>query len=334
MVTILTPVTAMPILAKLHACQPPDRRVGNIIRVNDSHIDPRPATPAEDHPAEWVLTFSCVDGPGIVHAITGALVEASGNIVESQQFTSHDTGSFFMRLQVEATDSPEDFEPRFRAAIEQVAKRFAMDWELDQVGRPVRTLILASKARHCVNDLLFRKHGGTLPIEVPLVLANHEIVRDISEFYGAPFEYLPVTSAEEKQAFEQRIREVIAEHNIELVVLARYMQILSPELCAELDGMAINIHHSFLPGFKGANPYRQAHERGVKLVGATAHFVTTDLDEGPIIEQDVARVDHGYSPEQLVQLGQDEEARTLRRAVQWFAERRILRDGDRTVIFK
>lgn len=302
--------------------------------MNDSHINPRPAIPLDEHPTEWVLTFSCVDGPGIVHSITGALVEASGNIVESQQFTSHDTGMFFMRLQVEATANPTEFEPAFRAAIEQIAERFSMDWELDVVGRPVRTLILASKAEHCVNDLLFRKHGGTLPIEVPLVLANHSIMSKISEFYGAPFEYLPVTNADEKRVFEDRIREVVRAHDIELVVLARYMQILSPELCAELEGKAINIHHSFLPGFKGANPYRQAHERGVKLVGATAHFVTTDLDEGPIIEQDVARVDHAYSPEQLVQLGQDEEARTLRRAVQWFAERRILRDGDRTVIFK
>ena len=302
--------------------------------MNDSHINPRPAIPLDEHPTEWVLTFSCVDGPGIVHSITGALVEASGNIVESQQFTSHDTGMFFMRLQVEATANPTEFEPAFRAAIDQIAERFSMDWELDVVGRPVRTLILASKAEHCVNDLLFRKHGGTLPIEVPLVLANHSIMSKISEFYGAPFEYLPVTNADEKRVFEDRIREVVRAHDIELVVLARYMQILSPELCAELEGKAINIHHSFLPGFKGANPYRQAHERGVKLVGATAHFVTTDLDEGPIIEQDVARVDHAYSPEQLVQLGQDEEARTLRRAVQWFAERRILRDGDRTVIFK
>ena len=316
------------------AREPHAPQVGNIGRVNDSHINPRPSIPLEERPSQWVLTFSCVDGPGIVHSITGALVEASGNIVESQQFTSHDTGMFFMRLQVEATADPAGFEARFRNAIEQIAHRFAMDWELDIVGRPVRTLILASKAKHCVNDLLFRQHGGTLPIEVPLVLANHEIMRDISGFYGAPFEYLPVTNPAEKQVFEDRIREVVATHDIELVVLARYMQILSPELCQELDGKAINIHHSFLPGFKGANPYRQAHERGVKLVGATAHFVTMDLDEGPIIEQDVARVDHAYSPDQLVQLGQDEEARTLRRAVQWFAERRILRDGDRTVIFK
>ena len=305
-----------------------------MVRVNLSPANPRPAAQPSTHPSEWVLTFSCEDGPGIVHSISGAVVKASGNIVESQQFTSHDTGKFFMRLQVEATERPDEFEERFRLAITEVAEHFEMNWALDAVGRPIRTLILASKATHCINDLLFRKYGGTLPIEVPFVLANHETTRDISEFYGAPFEYLPVTNADEKVAFESRIREVVAEHDIELVVLARYMQILSPELCDELSGKAINIHHSFLPGFKGANPYRQAHERGVKLVGATAHFVTTDLDEGPIIEQDVARVDHAYSPEQLVQLGQDEEARTLRRAVQWFAEQRILLDGDRTVIFK
>ena len=308
--------------------------VSTIGRVNASTDVPRPAAARSHTPTEWVLTFSCVDGPGIVHDISGAVVQAKGNILESQQFASHDTGKFFMRLQVEATEAADSFEERFRSAITKVADHFAMDWALDAVGRPVRTLILASKATHCVNDLLFRKHGGTLPIEVPLVLANHETPRDISEFYGAPFESRPVTNAAEKQAFEDRVREVVAEHDIELVVLARYMQILSPELCEFLSGRAINIHHSFLPGFKGANPYRQAHERGVKLVGATAHYVTTDLDEGPIIEQDVARVDHGYSPEQLMQLGQDEEARTLRRAVQWFAERRVLLDGDRTVIFR
>lgn len=283
---------------------------------------------------EWVLTFSCIDGPGIVHSISGAVVEAHGNIVESQQFMSHDTGRFFMRLQVEAVTDPGGFEDRFRRTIKQVATHYDMEWHLDLVGRKVRTLILASTAKHCVNDLLFRTHNGMLPIEVPLVLSNHAEVADISGFYGAPFEHLPIRSPEDKAAFEARILEAVSEYRIELVVLARYMQILSPELCDRLEGMAINIHHSFLPGFKGANPYRQAHQRGVKLVGATAHFVTDDLDEGPIIEQDVARVDHSYSPAQLVQLGQDEEARTLRRAVQWFAEHRILLDGDRTVIFR
>lgn len=287
----------------------------------------------QNHP-QWVLTFSCVDGPGIVHAISGAVVHSGGNIVESQQFASVDTGRFFMRLQVESLEDCDNFESRFRDQIIPITERYQMSWQLDQVGRPVRTLLLASTATHCVNDLLYRRRNGQLPIEVPLVLANHDTVHDIAAFYGVDFEHRPITDAASKAAFEDRVLEAVAEHNIELVVLARYMQIMSPELCDALAGKAINIHHSFLPGFKGANPYRQAHQRGVKLVGATAHFVTSDLDEGPIIEQDVARVDHSYSPSQLVHLGQDEEARTLRRAVQWFAENRVLLDGDRTVIFK
>ena len=282
---------------------------------------------------EWVLTLSCVDGPGIVHAVSGAIVASGGNIEESQQFASHDTGRFFMRLQVAAVAQPETFEARFLDSLASVTHRYNMSWRLDVVGRPVRTLILASTATHCVNDLLYRRRSGQLPIEVPLILSNHETVRDIAEFYGAPFEYRAIAGAEDKAAFEARVLEAVEEHDIELVVLARYMQILSPELCEALAGRAINIHHSFLPGFKGANPYKQAHRRGVKLIGATAHFVTTDLDEGPIIEQAVTRVDHSYSPTELMQLGQDEEARTLRRAVTWFAENRILSDGDRTIIF-
>ncbi|WP_416445362.1 formyltetrahydrofolate deformylase [Leucobacter sp. HNU] len=283
---------------------------------------------------QWVLTLSCIDGPGIVHAISGAIVAAGGNIAESQQFASHDTGRFFMRLQVEAVAQPETFEARFEQALAPVTERYHMTWRLDVVGRPVRTLILASTATHCVNDLLYRQRGGQLPIEVPLILSNHETVRDIADFYGVPFEHRQVAGPEDKAAFERRVLDVVEEQDIELVVLARYMQILSPELCEALAGRAINIHHSFLPGFKGANPYRQAHQRGVKLIGATAHFVTTDLDEGPIIEQDVTRVDHAYSPQELMQLGQDGEARTLRRAVTWFAENRILADGDRTIIFR
>jgi len=286
---------------------------------------------------EWVLTLSCVDGPGIVHAISGAIVATGGNIVESQQFASTDTGRFFMRLQVEQAGSASDpaaFEARFRNELAPVATRYAMQWRLDTVGRPMRTLLLGSTASHCVNDLLYRQRSGQLPIEVPLILSNHNTMRDLADFYGVPFEHRPIADAADKAAFEARVLEVVEDHHIELVVLARYMQILSPELCAALDGKAINIHHSFLPGFKGANPYRQAHARGVKLIGATAHFVTTDLDEGPIIEQDVVRVDHSYSPTQLMQLGQDEEARTLRRAVTWFAENRIVRDGARTIIFR
>ncbi|QIM15813.1 formyltetrahydrofolate deformylase [Leucobacter insecticola] len=283
---------------------------------------------------QWVLTLSCIDGPGIVHAISGAVVAAGGNIAESQQFASADTGRFFMRLQVEAVRDPESFQTRFEASLAPVTEHYGMSWRLDTVGRPVRTLILGSTATHCLNDLLYRRRGGQLPIEVPLVLSNHTTMRDIAEFYDVPFEHLAISSPADKAAFEARVLAAVEELNIELVVLARYMQILSPELCAALAGKAINIHHSFLPGFKGANPYKQAHQRGVKLIGATAHFVTTDLDEGPIIEQDVTRVDHSYSARELVQLGQDEEARVLRRAVNWFAENRILTDGDRTIIFR
>ena len=263
----------------------------------------------------WVLTLSCVDGPGIVHAVSGAVVAAGGNIDESQQSMSPDTGLFFMRLQVEAVASEEPSRHASPNPTPPGPRRYNMTWRLDVVGRPVRTLLLASTATHCVNDLLYRQRSGHLPIDVPLILSNHETVRDIADFYGIPFEHRAIAGPDDKADFEARVLEVVAEHRIELVVLARYMQILSPELCEALAGMAINIHHSFLPGFKGANPYRQAHARGVKLIGATAHFVTTDLDEGPIIEQDVVRVDHSHSPEQLQQLGQDEEARTLRRAV-------------------
>ena len=266
----------------------------------------------------------------IVHAISGAIVAARGNITESQQFASTETGRFFMRVQIESPALRAEFE----ASLEPVTSRWQMTWDLDEVGRPLRTLVLASTAGHCVNDLLFRQRAGQLPIEIPLVLSNHGTLRDLVDFYGVPFEASAVTDAAAKAAFEARVLEAVDAHDIELVVLARYMQILSPELCAALAGRCINIHHSFLPGFKGANPYRQAHSRGVKLIGATAHFVTSDLDEGPIIEQNVVRVDHSRSVPELVAIGQDEESRTLSQAVKWFAERRVLLDGARTIIFR
>lgn len=278
----------------------------------------------------WVLTLNCDDRSGIVHAVTAAIVAAAGNIAELQQFSSTDTGRFFLRLEV---DSPVT-RGALLAELNPVAERFGADITLDVAGRPLRTLVLASKAEHCVNDLLFRQRAGHLPIEVPLVMANHPTLAPLAEFYKVPFEHLAVTNQDEKAAFERRVLEVVDEHDIELVVLARYMQILSPELCEALEGRAINIHHSFLPGFKGANPYRQAHARGVKLVGATAHFVTTDLDEGPIIEQNVRRVDHADSVAELQSMGQDEESRTLTQAVKWFAEHRILLDGQRTIVFR
>ena len=278
----------------------------------------------------WVITLACADQPGIVHAVSGAIVAAHGNIVESQQFSSDDTGRFFMRLQVESPAGQGEIE----TVLEPVIARYAMEAVVDRVGRPLRTLVLASSAAHCVNDLLFRQRGGQLPIEIPLVLSNHAALRDLAGFYGVPFESRAITDAASKADFEARIIEAVDELDIELVVLARYMQILSPELCDRLAGRAINIHHSFLPGFKGASPYRQAHARGVKLIGATAHFVTGELDEGPIIEQNVVRVDHSRTPAELVAIGQDEESRTLTTAVKWFAENRVLLDGIRTIIFK
>jgi formyltetrahydrofolate deformylase len=283
-----------------------------------------------ENTTHWILTLICRDQPGIVHAISGAIVQAAGNITESQQFSSDDTGTFFMRLQVESSIDAAGFEQ----AIAPVTTKYGMTWQLDVVGRRLRTLILVSKAGHCLGDLLYRERAGQLSIDAPLVLSNHSDLADLAEFYDVPFESHSVVSAGQKLAFEDRVLDVVEEFNIELVVLARYMQILSPELCAALSGRIINIHHSFLPGFKGANPYKQAHARGVKLIGATAHFVTSDLDEGPIIEQNVVRVDHSRSPSELMAIGQDEESRTLSQAVKWFAERRVLLDQHRTIIFR
>ncbi|MDP4633298.1 MAG: formyltetrahydrofolate deformylase [Pontimonas sp.] len=281
-------------------------------------------------PSHFVVTFVCDDKPGIVHAVSGAIVEAKGNITESQQFSSEDTGRFFMRVQVETTSDYDSFQ----AALAPVIERYDMTAEINTVGRPLRTLILASSAGHCLTDLLVRQRDGHLTIDIPQVLSNHDALEPVAQFYGVPFRALPITDQASKAQFEAEVLALVEKHDIELVVLARYMQIVSPELCAALEGRMINIHHSFLPGFKGASPYRQAHERGVKLIGATAHFVTTELDEGPIIEQNVVRVDHSHSAEELRAIGQDEESRTLTQAVRWFAEHRILLDGVRTIIFK
>lgn len=304
----------------------------------------------------WLLTLTCPDRPGIVHAVTGAIVEAQGNITELQQFTSTESGRFFMRVQVqtglrrapselarsaepidgldERSEEKSGFDRSFfEEKFASIASGLSADWNLDFVGRRRRTLVLASKAGHCVNDLLFRTRSGYLPIQIPVIMANHPDLESLATFYAVPFEELVVTP-ETKAEAERRILDAVAEYDIELVVLARYMQILSPELCRELEGRAINIHHSFLPGFKGANPYRQAHSRGVKLIGATAHFVTSELDEGPIIEQNVRRVDHSMEVPQLVAIGQEQEARTLTEAVRLFSEHRVLLDGARTVIFR
>jgi formyltetrahydrofolate deformylase len=256
-------------------------------------------------------------------------VAANGNITESHQYTSLDTGRFFMRLQIESAVG----RPEFEAAIKPIAATYSMQWELDTVGRSMKTLVLVSKAGHCLNDMLFRQRSGQLPIEIATVFGNHAELAPLAEFYGVTFENHTIKSDADKRAFEQMLRTHIKATGVELIVLARFMQVLSQEFCEEFAGKIINIHHSFLPGFKGANPYAQAHARGVKLIGATAHFVTSDLDEGPIIEQNVVRVEHSASKDRLVSIGQDVESKTLTQAVRWFAEHRILLDGERTVIF-
>ena len=279
---------------------------------------------------QFVITLVCADQPGIVHAVSGAVVEASGNIIESQQFSSDDTGRFFMRLQMETPGGLADVEH----ALAPVVARYDIEHSISEWGHSLKTLVLVSTAGHCLSDLLARGRDGHLNVEIPLVMGNHPDLAKTAEFYGVDFESHPINSEADKKAFEARLMDVVDSHGIELVVLARYMQILSPDVCQKLAGRIINIHHSFLPGFKGAKPYQQAHERGVKLIGATAHFVTEDLDEGPIIEQNVVRVDHSQSVAELVRIGQDEESRTLTQAVSWMAEHRILLDGIRTIIFK
>ncbi|UNX54251.1 formyltetrahydrofolate deformylase [Georgenia sp. TF02-10] len=283
------------------------------------------ARPAEQH---LVLALSCPDRPGIVHTVSGVLAEHGGNITESQQFGDPSTGLFFMRVQVQTAAPRAELE----AALGAVAERFAMTFRLDEVGRPVRTLIMASKDAHCLSDLLFRHRSQRLPIDPVAVVANHPDLADIADFYAVPFHHLPV-ARETKAEAEAALLRLVRERDVELVVLARYMQVLSDEVCRELTGRVINIHHSFLPSFKGARPYAQAHGRGVKLIGATAHYVTADLDEGPIIEQDVERVTHADDVAEMVARGQDVERRVLARAVRWHAEHRVLLDGRRTVVF-
>ena len=280
-------------------------------------------------PTDWVLTLSCPDRPGIVAAVAGLIAEHGGNITESQQFGAPETGQFFMRVQVTATASYDDLAGAFGA----LAPRFAMDWSLDVAGRPVRTLVMVSTAAHCLNDLAFRQRSEGLPIDLVAVVSNHETLRPLADFYGIGFHHVPVTP-DTKAAAETRLQALVDELDVELVVLARYMQVLSDDFCARLPGRIINIHHSFLPSFKGARPYQQAHTRGVKLIGATAHYVTAALDEGPIIEQDVERVDHNRTVADLVRLGQDVERRALARAVRWHAEHRVLLDGPKTIVFR
>ncbi|KAA1420100.1 formyltetrahydrofolate deformylase [Mumia zhuanghuii] len=280
---------------------------------------------------DFVLILSCPDRPGIVHAVSGFLAEHGGNILESQQYGDRLSGRFFMRIDVEVTGTPSAGD--LRTAFAPIAERFAMDFELWDADAPYRTLIMVSKHLHCLNDLLFRTSTGSLQIAVPAVVSNHADAEAMAASYGVPFVHLPVTP-ESKPHAERRLLELVDELDVHLVVLARYMQVLSDETCRALSGRAINIHHSFLPSFKGAKPYHQAFDRGVKLVGATAHYVTADLDEGPIIEQDVVRVDHSYDQEALVAAGRDVEAQVLSRAVRWHSQSRVLPNGARTVVFR
>jgi formyltetrahydrofolate deformylase len=278
--------------------------------------------------SSYSLTLSCPDRPGIVHGVSGALVGLEANITESQQYGSPETGTFFMRVALTTQASLEDL----RTALAPVAADFGMEWALHEAARRTRTLIMVSKAAHCLNDLLFQHRSGTLAIDIPVIVSNHRDLEDLAAFYGVEFHHIPVTPETKEQA-EDALRALMQQHDIELVVLARYMQILSDQLCQDLLGRAINIHHSFLPSFKGARPYHQAHARGVKLIGATAHYVTGALDEGPIIEQEVIRVDHARTAEQLSSIGRELEGRALVQAVQWHAERRVLLDGRRTIVF-
>ena len=280
---------------------------------------------------DYILTLACVDQPGIVHAVTTFLVEHGGNIRESQQFGDRESGRFFMRIDFETAEAVDP--DTLRAGFAATAQRFDMTYELWAASAPYRTLIMCSKQLHCLNDLLFRTTTGDLQIEVPLVVSNHRDAEPLVRSYGIDFLHVPVTPDTKAEAEAELLRKV-DELGIDLVVLARYMQILSDDLCRALSGKAINIHHSFLPSFKGAKPYHQAHDRGVKLVGATAHYVTGDLDEGPIIEQDVTRVDHTLSADQLVAAGRDVEALVLSRAVRWHSQTRILANGSRTVVFR
>jgi len=278
----------------------------------------------------YVLTLSCPDRRGIVHAVSGFLFEQGGNIEEAAQYNDHDTGLFFMRVQFACDALTHE---ALSSRLASFAEPFQMRWKLHDSTQPMRTVILVSKEGHCLNDLLFRCRSGLLPLDVRAIVSNHREFYQLAASYDIAFHHLPVTAATKAQV-EARQLEIIESEGAELVVLARYMQILSDDLCNRLAGRAINIHHSFLPSFKGARPYQQAHDRGVKLIGATAHYVTAELDEGPIIEQDVARADHGKTVEDLTAMGRDTESQVLARAVKWHSEHRVLLNGHKTVIFK
>ena len=279
---------------------------------------------------DFILTLSCPDRTGIVYRVSGLLFQAGCNILDAQQFGDAESGRFFLRVHFSLGQATRD---AVQAQFAVLAAEFDMQWQLHDARKPARLLVLVSKQGHCLNDLLFRAHSRQLNVEIAAVASNHADFGPLATSYGVPFHHLPVDAAS-RATQEQQIIDLVQREGIDLVVLARYMQILSPRLCQALAGKAINIHHSFLPSFKGAQPYHQAHARGVKIIGATAHYVTDDLDEGPIIEQDVARVDHAMTPADLVRLGSDTESQVLARAVRRHVEHRILLNGHRTVVFR
>ncbi|MCY9782369.1 formyltetrahydrofolate deformylase [Nocardiopsis sp. EMB25] len=291
---------------------------------------------------EYVLTLSCPDSRGIVAAVANLLSDHGCNITESQQYGDHYTGRFFLRMQFVAesgTDGAAVGEDALRGAFAALAGDFGdgggdpvVEWSLQVRDIRPRMIVMVSKFGHCLNDLLYRQRSGLLDVDIAAVVSNHPDLEFLADSYGVDFHHLPVTSATKGEQ-EARLLELVDSYDVDLIVLARYMQVLSEQLCTKMSGRIINIHHSFLPSFKGARPYHQAHRRGVKLIGATAHYVTADLDEGPIIEQEVSRVDHTHSPEQLTAIGRDLESVALARAVNWHAQRRVLLNGDKTVIF-
>ncbi|MFB7287326.1 formyltetrahydrofolate deformylase [Actinacidiphila glaucinigra] len=281
--------------------------------------------------SRFVLTLTCPDRPGIVHAVSAFLLGNGCTIVESQQFSERGAGKFFMRVEFESSD-PLTTIDTLRAGFRSVPEQFPMEWRLLDATRPQRIMIMVSRFGHCLNDLLFRAFNGGLNVEVAAVVSNHTDLSHLAEAYGVAYHHIPVMP-QTKPAAEKKLLDLVEDLDVDLVVLARYMQILSPALCKRLEGRAINIHHSMLPSFKGARPYYQAHARGVKFVGATAHYVTSDLDEGPIIEQEVARVDHSMTAAEVTTFGRDVECLALSRAVRWHTENRVLLDGSRTVVF-
>lgn len=280
----------------------------------------------------YVLLLSCKNVPGIVAAVSTHLYHEGFNIRASQQYDDELSGFLFMRMEFDPVGSPGADIDRVREQFTPIAVRFEMDWNLQTADHRARVLIMVSRFGHCLNDLLYRTSIGALNIEIPAIVSNHRDFEGLASHYEIPFHYVPVTAVT-KPIAERRLLEILASERIDLTVLARYMQVLSPDLCHVLDRRAINIHHSMLPSFKGARPYHQAHERGVKMVGATAHYVTNDLDEGPIIEQEIARIDHTRSTAEIAALGRDAECQALSRAVRWHTENRVVVNGQRTIVF-